>query len=166
MAIKKEVINEALSWGESLKPVVDIALKKGKEGAAYLQAVLKAKGLNAKILKNNLVMDGYYKEIGKTIYENKIAVNNVSVKENIERINDRKSANDKISKEIDKINQEIKENDLFKDMPDVSKLVSNIQKVTDDGKEQILKFINENKKTSSKKKAAKKTTKAKKSKKV
>ena len=166
MAIKKEVINEALSWGESLKPVVDIALKKGKEGAAYLQAVLKAKGLNAKILKNNLVMDGYYKEIGKTIYENKIAVNNVSVKENIERINDCKSANDKISKEIDKINQEIKENDLFKDMPDVSKLVSNIQKVTDDGKEQILKFINENKKTSSKKKAAKKTTKAKKSKKV
>ena len=164
MTFNLSVVKDVLNWSDTLKPVVNMALKKGKEGAAYLQAVLKTKGLNAKIIKNNLVMDGYFKEIGKCVYEKKIRINNVDIKDNIERIENCKKANEKINKEIKAINQEIKDNDLFKDMPDVSKLVSNIQKMTDDSKTQIMNFINKNTKSSKKSNVAKKSKKSKKNK--
>ena len=92
-----------------LKFVTDLAIdnfekivKLGEGGVKALKVLLDTNSIKAKNDKIEKVINNYYMEIGKLIFEKRLVVNNTKIKEKIEEINDYKK---EIEKNIDKINE-------------------------------------------------------------
>lgn len=92
-----------------LKIVIDLAIdnfekivKLGEGGVKALKVLLDTNSIKAKNDKIEKIINNYYMEIGKLIFEKRLVVNNTKIKEKIEEINDYKK---EIEKNIDKINE-------------------------------------------------------------
>lgn len=112
-------LEKILEIGPAVIPLVEKAIKLGQDGIKYLQTFLDIKGKESEIQKKHKDIEDIYKNIGKIIYENKIVVNDLNIKDDVERIDIRMNEIDKINNEVTKLNDSIKNNDKLKDLPDI-----------------------------------------------
>lgn len=108
-----------LEFGPAVIPLVEKAVKLGQDGIKYLQTFLDIKGKESEIQKKQKDIEDIYINIGKIIYENKIVVNDLNIKDDVERIDIRMNEINKINNEVTKLNDSIKNNDKLKDLPDI-----------------------------------------------
>lgn len=112
-------LTKFLEIGPAVIPLVEKAIKLGQDGIKYLQTFLDIKGKESEIQKKQKDIEDIYKNIGKIIYENKIVVNDLNIKDDVERIDIRMNEINKINNEVTKLNDSIKNNDKLKDLPDI-----------------------------------------------
>lgn len=113
------VFTKILEFGPAVIPLIEKVAKLGQDGIKYAQTFLDIKGKESEIQKKQKDIEDIYKNIGKIIYENKIVVNDLNIKDDIERIDIRINEIDKINNEVTKLNDSIKNNDKLKDLPDI-----------------------------------------------
>lgn len=109
--------------------------------------------LNGKITKENKNIEDYYRELGKKIYESKIKFSNVEIKDYLTRINQSKEIINELNDKVQDITLKLKNSDMFDDLPDVSKVLSTVEKFASENDKKNKKIFS--KKTKPSKKLAK-----------
>lgn len=143
----------AIVWDKVLKIAPDLALqygpqilKAGKDGVKFCNNFLKINDLKNKNSKQDKLIDEYCLKIGKAIYEGNIAVNNIDVKDNIERIRECEKLKNKNLDKIKEIENLMKNSKVLDDAEAIcGKVYKQRQKKSDSKKKTSKKQITKKK---------------------
>ena len=126
----------------------------GKNSYDYVQTAMSIAKLNAKNLKNEKLIDDYYKKIGKAVCDQKITIANVAAKEFIAKVKSLKAENESNTAKIKPLEAKIKKGlpDITKALPSIKKALPVINKKSTSKKKTAVKSTSKQKKTTSKSK--------------
>ena len=121
------VLLKIIELGPAVMPLVEKVAQLGKDGIEYAKTFLDIKGLETDISNYYKEIDEIFKNIGKTIYDNKISINNITIKDDIERINVKVNDINNKKDEISRLENSIKRNEKLKDLPDIVQEIDKLQ---------------------------------------
>ena len=139
-----EALKKIVDWAPTLEPLLRKVLGLGKEGVVYIQNFLECSSLNKEIRKKNKEIEGYYQKIGKEVYNKKISIKELEIKDNIRRIEKCKESIDKNNKRLEEISVKTKNVEIFNDLPELKDLVEKLEEAETNKKKNNTKSKKEN----------------------
>ena len=146
------LVSAVISVAPELAKYIPKILATGSKGVDYLKNVLEINNLNQANKKENKKIEECYQKIGKFVYENNIAIDDIDIKEDFDKV---KSYIEKIEinkKHISEIETKNKESKI---LDDVVNICSDVD-IEDDEKTSLLDNISSLIVNSTKKKKKKK----------